>query len=276
MMAAPSSPMGHVLSCLHRRTAVLQLGNPSEYCQDANHNGAANNDQNNFNGGSCWKHMAKDAKHNNIPYGLVVPGADGPATCTPPQPCRLPSVCTELIPVQRFMLVLDRSGSMLGTKIDQLKIGANFWVDYVNSAEELGLVTYAGIETLDFPKSAVPSGAAAQTAWRNTRHTAVDGISASGATAIGDALRVGLTRSCREAGHRDQVMILFTDGLQNAGSETAEDVLPDCVAGGVRATPSGSATTKTRSFSATSPRPLARRTFRSTAICRRRSRNGDH
>ncbi len=29
-------------------------------------------------------------------------------------------------------------------------------------------------------------------------------------------------------------MILFTDGLQNAGSETAEDVLPDCVAGGVR------------------------------------------
>src|SRR6476469_8928211 len=55
-------------------TAVLQLGNPSEYCHDANHNGAANNDQNNFNGGSCWKHMAKDAKHNNIPYGLVVPG----------------------------------------------------------------------------------------------------------------------------------------------------------------------------------------------------------
>jgi hypothetical protein len=213
-------------------TAVLQLGNPSEYCHDGNHNANANNMQNNFNGGSCWKHIANDAKHNNIPYGLVVPGAGGPALTAPALPAA--SVCTELIPVQRFMLVLDRSGSMLGTKIDQLKIGANFWVDYVNSAEELGLVTYAGSESLDFAKSAVPSGAAAQTAWRNTRHTAVDGISASGATAIGDALRAGLNDIMSGGQASSQVMILFTDGLQNAGSETAEDVLPDCVAGGVR------------------------------------------
>ena len=30
------------------------------------------------------------------------------------------------------------------------------------------------------------------------------------------------------------MIILFTDGLQNAGSETVEDVLPDCIASGVR------------------------------------------
>lgn len=214
-------------------TAVLQLGNPSEYCHDGNHNTTANNPQNNINGGqSCWTYMANDANHNNIPYGLTVPGAGGPALAAPALPPA--SVCTELIPVQRFMLVLDRSGSMLGTKIDQLKIGANFWVDYVNPAEELGLITYADSESLDFAKSAVPSGAAAQMAWRNTRHTAVDGISASGATAIGDALRAGLNDIMSGGRASSQVIILFTDGLQNAGSETAEDVLPDCVASGVR------------------------------------------
>ncbi|ALV42388.1 hypothetical protein AU252_15550 [Pseudarthrobacter sulfonivorans] len=45
----------------------------------------------------------------------------------------------DLLPAQRFELVLDRSGSMAGAKFNQLKIGANFWVDYVNPIEELGL-----------------------------------------------------------------------------------------------------------------------------------------
>ena len=68
--------------------------------------------------------MANDANHNGIAYGLAAPGAGGPTQAAPAFPAGV--VCTELIPVQRFMLVLDRSGSMLGAKIDQLKIGANF------------------------------------------------------------------------------------------------------------------------------------------------------
>jgi hypothetical protein len=214
-------------------TAALQIGNPSEFCHDGNHDAAANNNQNNINGGqSCWTYMANDVNHNNIPYGLAVPGAAGPALAAPAFPAGV--VCTELIPVQRFMLVLDRSGSMLGSKIDQLKIGANFWVDYVNPAEELSLVTYAGSESLDFGMSAVPTALPAQTTWRTARHTVVDGISASGSTAIGDALRTGLNEITSGGRASSQVMILFTDGLQNAGSETAEDVLPDLVAAGVR------------------------------------------
>lgn len=213
--------------------AVLQVGEPSEYCHDGNHDATADHNQNNINGGqSCWTYIANDANHNNIPYGLTAPGPGGPALTAPAFPADV--VCTQLIPVQRFMLVLDRSGSMLGPKIEQLRVGANFWVDYVNSGEELGMVTFAGSETLDLSMSAVPAPGPAQTDWRTGRHTTVDAINAGGQTAIGDALRAGLNDILAGGRASSQVMILFTDGLQNAGSETAEEVLPDLVSGGVR------------------------------------------
>jgi uncharacterized protein YegL len=214
-------------------TATLQQGQPTEFCHAGNHNATANNNQNNINGNqSCWAYMASDANHNNIAYGLAAPGAGGPTAAAPPVP---PAVtCTTLIPVQRFMLVLDRSGSMAGAKFDQLKIGANFWVDYVNPLEELGVVTYATSATTDIPRSEVPSAAAAQTTWRNSRHTTVNGLVAGGATAIGDALRRGLNAIVAGGRASSQVMILFTDGLQNAGAETAQQVLPDLRANGVR------------------------------------------
>lgn len=214
-------------------TAVLHSGQPSEFCHAGNHDATANNNQNNLNGGqSCWTYMANDANHNAIPYGLTVPGAGGPTTAAPAAPAAV--VCTELIPVQRFMLVLDRSGSMFGNKIAQLKVGANFWVDYVNPAEELGLVSYNGSEHLDFASSAVPPVGAAQTVWRSDRHGLVDGLVASGTTAIGDALRAGLNDITAAGRASSQVMVLFTDGLQNAGTETAQQVLPDLRAAGVR------------------------------------------
>lgn len=213
--------------------ATLQQGEPTEYCHDGNHNSTANNNQNNINGGqSCWTYMADDANHNGIAYGLTAPGAAGPGTAAPAAPAAI--TCTTLIPVQRFELVLDRSGSMAGAKFDQLKIGANFWVDYVNPLEELGLVTYASGVTENFSRSEVPAAAPAQATWRTDRHNAIDGLVAGGATAIGDALRQGLNAIVAGGRAASQVIVLFTDGLQNAGAETAEAVLPDLVAGGVR------------------------------------------
>ncbi|WP_404429336.1 VWA domain-containing protein [Microbacterium lacus] len=213
--------------------ATLQQGEPTEYCHAGNHNSTANNNQNNINGAqSCWTYMAADANHNGIVYGLTAPGAGGPATAAPGALAAI--TCTTLIPVQRFELVLDRSGSMAGAKFDQLKIGANFWVDYVNPLEELGLVTYSSNVTEDVLRSEVPAAAAAQVAWRDDRHTAIDHLVAGGATAIGDALRRGLTAIVAGGRAASQVIVLFTDGLQNVGVETAEAVLPDLVANGVR------------------------------------------
>ena len=45
---------------------------------------------------------------------------------------------------------------------------------------------------------------------------------------------MGLTEILAAGSAAAQVIILFTDGLQNAGSETAENVLPDAVAAGVK------------------------------------------
>ncbi len=210
--------------------ATLQGGEPTEFCHAGNHNAVANNNQNRLNGNqSCWTYMANDANHNNIAYGLVAPGAGGPALAAPAAPPA--TTCTELIPVQRFMLVLDRSGSMAGAKFDQLKVGANFWIDYVNVDEEFGLTTYASAASVDSPMSPVPAAGAA---WRTARHNIVDGLAAIGGTAIGDALRAGLNNIVAAGRASSQVMVLFTDGLQNVGAETAEAVLPDLVAAGVR------------------------------------------
>ena len=214
-------------------TAQLQLGQPTEFCHAGNHNATANNNQNNLNGNqSCWTYIANDANHNAIPYGLAVPGAGGPALAAPAFPAD--TVCTELIPVQRFMLVLDRSGSMTGVKLDQMKVGANFWVDYVNPGEEFGLVSYSTTPSLDSAMSEAPAAGPASTTWRNDRHTIVDNMTAGGVTAIGDALRTGLNSIIAGGRASSQVMVLFTDGLQNWGAETAEAVLPDLIASGVR------------------------------------------
>jgi hypothetical protein len=214
-------------------TAVLHLGQPTEFCHQGNHDATANNNQNNLNGGqSCWTYIANDANHNDIPYGLAVPGAAGPTLAPPAAPAA--TVCTELIPVQRFILVLDRSGSMAGAKITQLRVGANFWADYVNAGEELGLVTYSTLPHLDAGMSEVPAAEPAVTNWRTALHTIVDGLTSGGVTAIGDAMRAGLNDIIAPGRASSQVMILFTDGLQNWGAETAEQVLPDLVSSGVR------------------------------------------
>ncbi|MFZ1529974.1 MAG: VWA domain-containing protein [Ferruginibacter sp.] len=215
-------------------TAVLHAGQPTEFCHAGNHNATANNNQNNLNDNlSCWEYIGDDANHGNLPYALVVPGAGGPSLAQPaPNPPA--SVCVELIPAQRFMLVLDRSGSMFGNKIEQLKSGAHFWVDYVHVGEELGMVRFSGTPTLAAAMAEVPAAAAAQTTWRNDRHTIIDAITASGSTAIGDALRMGLNDLLAAGSAAAQVIVLFTDGLQNSGSETAEEVLPDAIAAGVK------------------------------------------
>jgi hypothetical protein len=215
-------------------TAVLQAGQLNELCHAGNHNATANNNQNNINGNqSCWTYIGNDANHGNLPYSLTLPGAGGPATAEP-APGPAATACVELINAQRFMLVLDQSGSMLGSKIEQLIAGGNFWVDYVQMGEELGLVRFSGTASLASGMSEVPVLAADQTTWRTDRHTIIDGITATGSTAIGDALRIGLTNILAAGSAAAQVIILFTDGLQNAGTETAQDVLPDAVAAGVR------------------------------------------
>src|SRR5262249_7128212 len=227
----------HFFPAFQSGNTVLQQGQVTEFCHAENHDPTQNDDQNNYNHEqSCWTYItdhgnATPTRNPLIPvYGLTAPGFAGPTSASPGLPA--PVTCTELIPVQRYMLVLDKSESMNGTKLSQLKVGANFWVDYLNPGEEFGLVSYSMTPMLNSEISEVPSQNGDD--WRAARHAIVDGLVDDGSTAIGDALRVALNEITAGGRASSQVIILFTDGLQNAGEETAEDVLSDLIAAGIR------------------------------------------
>jgi hypothetical protein len=199
-------------------------GEPTEFCCSADHT---------LSSPSCWVCAANDGNHNNIPYGLTAPSSG--YSPEPTLPSNMPlTIVREVIPETRYELVLDRSGSMAGSKISQLKVGANFWIDYVNSGENLGIVSYSTTANLDLQLSKVPDNLSQATTWRNNGHSIVDALQPDDRTAIGDALRIAYNNIIGQQLAATQVIILFTDGLQNEGVERAEDVLPDIISAGIR------------------------------------------
>jgi len=220
------------------KRAVLKQGYPTEFCWSGNHDKDSRTEQNKRVASgrrkvSCWDYITDDSTHNNISYGLRLPQRGPPTLEPPPAPPRV--VCTELIPEQRFMLVLDCSGNMSAAQLDHLKIGANFWVDYVNTGEQLGIVSYSTTPTLDFSMSPVPGeGGGAADTWRSVRHQTVDNLAAGGGAAMGEAMRLGLRNILAGGRATSQVMILFTNGMQDDDSDTIEEVRKDLIASFVR------------------------------------------
>ena len=139
---------------------------------------------------------------------------------------------TELIAAQRFLIILDCSNSMQGAHLEQAKLGVNFWLDYVNPGDQLGLITFSTKPKVNIPLSSVPSLKATARSWRKIRHGKVSRLEAGGDSAIGEALRTGL-RLFRSRGRAaTQVMILLTTGHEKGTAETVEQVLPDLIASG--------------------------------------------
>jgi hypothetical protein len=212
---------------------TYQDGQPTEFCCKKNHqlNGRTSSNPNRLK--PCWTYAATDGFHNGIPYGLQPPNDADLPNKTPPSQMP-PTIVQKVLPETRYELVLDRSGSMVGSKISQLKVGANFWIDYVNSKENLGIVSYSKTANLDLPLSIVPDDEGQATTWRNNNHLTVDALTPDTTTAIGDALRMAYVDIISQQLAATQIIILFTDGLQNDGAEKAEDVITDLVSAGIR------------------------------------------
>jgi len=116
-----------------------------------------------------------------------------------------------------IMLVLDRSGSMDGTKINKLKEAASSFVDYFKETEDedkMGLITFATSVTLK-----VPLGIE----YVDSMKAKISSMSALGATNAEDALAQPL----RTGGFTDQTgihgdlrvqqfLIFFSDGMPTA------------------------------------------------------------
>jgi uncharacterized protein YegL len=122
---------------------------------------------------------------------------------------RAPAECFE-DPDVDVGIVLDRSGSMTGDRIDTAKSGAQNLVDRLDAGDLSGLVSYSSSARLD------------QTLTSNHTATsdAIADLTVGGSTATGDAIE--LSHDDLQASAREDIfdaMVVLTDGKTNTGAD---------------------------------------------------------
>lgn len=121
------------------------------------------------------------------------------------------------------MIVIDRSGSMLGAKIEAAKNAAVLYVDSYDTGDRLGVISYN-----DQPQTAF-----ALTNWTNTSRqqaqTAINNLpTPDGATANGAALREGMNQLVAQGSPNPAwAMVLLSDGQDTV--EDTNDHIPQFV-----------------------------------------------
>lgn len=194
----------------------------SEFCVPDNHDPDEGTEQEAMNGESCWETMVGQFPDLTMPAAL--PGDPEPAGHDPVE-------WIVLADVSRFSLVLDRSGSMsTGNAIAGVRYGADYWVRFLaQTGDELSVVQYnhAASDILD---NTLLTGSTDL----DPTLDAIAGITPSGSTNIGGALQRGMTQILSPGQQAaTQVLILFSDGLHNTGTNPST-VLPDLVDNGIR------------------------------------------
>ncbi len=119
-----------------------------------------------------------------------------------------------------IVLILDRSGSMAGSPLANLKNGAKKFIDiideatdsaqdgHIGSGSHIGIVSFANTATQD--TQLITSVSALK--------DAVDALSAGGATNHADAFTKALDLFDPASGN-EKVMVMFTDGMTTAGGD---------------------------------------------------------
>jgi Ca-activated chloride channel family protein len=120
-------------------------------------------------------------------------------------PQTIESVTRDTVPLD-LMLVLDTSGSLEGERLTRLIEATRGLVQALRPDESSALITFA-----DQVRLVVPS-----TRERGLFLTALTGLTASGSTSIFDALVLALLHRPADSAHVRPVMIVFTDGVDNA------------------------------------------------------------
>ena len=137
--------------------------------------------------------------------------------------------CEEVgLPID-VMLVLDRSGSMLGTPLDSVKIAANMFVDLLRSFDDAGLVSFGGNVRLNVDvRTMTPFG-------KNMMHSQINNLSSVGSTPLGDAIDLANARLARGEAPGGQYEVLITDGdpMTFTGSTDPIDAAHDAAVAGI-------------------------------------------
>ena len=199
---------------------ALVAGRVNEFCVASNHDPDNDTWQESMSGISCWETMVGNYPAMALPAGTPVGAAPSGASSIN---------WVVLVPEQRFVVVVDRSGSMTGDKLTEAKYGADWWADNAVVGDKLSIVSFATGASVPYPLHAIAGDPD-----RTNAQSAVGGITAGGQTSIGGGLRKALNQILG-AGARaaTQVIVLLTDGFHNSG-ESPSAVLPDLIANGVR------------------------------------------
>jgi Mg-chelatase subunit ChlD len=162
---------------------------------------AIKNNQEYFQGKSCWKRI-KDSGVG----GLKEP-ATQPASTTAGHVAVTYKINNGPLAVT---LVIDRSGSMRGSRMSLAILGSILGVGLMKDGSSLSVVSFSSRATVDLGMGTLNTG------HRNAATSAISRLRASGSTAIGSGLLVGQGQLDRVDGC-SELIILLSDGFSNSG-----------------------------------------------------------
>ncbi len=162
---------------------------------------AVKNNQEYYRGGSCWKRI-KDSGVG----GLKEPTTQ-PSSSTAGHVAVTYKISNGPLAVT---LVIDRSGSMRGTRMSLAILGSILGVGLMEDGSSLSVVSFSSRASVDLGMGAL------NTAHRNAAIAAIARLRASGSTAIGSGLLAGQGQLDRVDGCAE-LIILLSDGFSNRG-----------------------------------------------------------
>lgn len=111
------------------------------------------------------------------------------------------------------VIVLDRSGSMLSDdKIGAAQNAASAFVDFLNDGDWVGVTSFASSASTDYGLHEITAGSTVRT----DAITAINGLTASGSTALGQGVQQGYGLLSGAAhGDHDWSLVLLSDGWEN-------------------------------------------------------------
>ncbi len=130
-----------------------------------------------------------------------------------------PSENTEVID-KIFTLIIDKSGSMSGSKIQQARDAASFIVNHLNEGDEFNIVVFDS-QISTFKNDHVPYNL-------NTQMEAlsfIQGITDGGSTNISGAFSTAIPQFNNSDPEKAKIIIFFTDGAATAGITSTQGIL---------------------------------------------------
>jgi Ca-activated chloride channel homolog len=119
-----------------------------------------------------------------------------------------------------FILIIDQSGSMSGTKITQAKDAAKFVVNHLNDGDRFNIVKFQSTSEA-FQANLIPFDQSSQLLALNY----IDNISANGSTCVSCAFNTAIPQYSTSSPDAAKIIIFFTDGEANTGTSDNPGIL---------------------------------------------------